>query len=614
MSPISDFVAYLRLFPPTTSRYSPAIFFTLCKKNFALIVPGLYSDCLRPVRQLTIPGQVQRRPIIRNGKRAAMPQSSLPNQENKFHFVVSHTNASCPLDKSARRFLANGAMQAKYRNHKGPRNGERSGLKERKYSTKISFSMSSWRVKINGGKFQIPDAKVTEVPRYGERLSSENATATKSSKYYYLQELDGLCLQVPSDPSYGAEPWATELFNYYFHMLVMWRYPVKFRSFSDLFCPPYAEKEASYSLRNRSNFFTTLAVASSHLRMYRRELGFCPFSSQLSLPPVNRFAYYRAVSLETIRHDVCDYDNMHPEDKAALIWAICKMAQMDLFCNDFAAAKIHLMAIARIVHHAGGWPEIEEHQKHMLFTVDVNTAAMLLERPLFPEHFQQRSWDGFDPSSLPALCGSTAGSTLAFQFFEKGMNSALGGPLLSILTQLRHVTEFLEYLMSAHTPESKPEYFEWITYNINTIDHKVLERIAFSSESMPGTGSSIEDIQESCLISILCLNFTIVKPASCHRGIKLAYFLMRSLSKIRNMAYDPNFKFLYLWMACMGVCVTTCPTQRSHLLKLLGELTQSLHISCWTELVRILKVFFYIEYIHGPRLRSLFEKTVVCEH
>lgn len=535
-----------------------------------------------------------------------MPQSSLPNQENKFHFVVSPAGTNRPLDKSARRFLVNGATKAKCRKkHEGPNHGQHSGFKKRTHSTKLGFSVGSWRVN-NYGKQEGSSDSATGISLHHKHSNSGSAT--------YLPEPDGLHLRVPSYLSYGAEPWAKALFNYYFHMMVMWRYPVKLRCFSDLFCPPYAEQEISYSLRDRSNFFTTLAAASSHLQMYRRELVFHPFSSQLSFPPINRFAYYRALGLETIRHDVCNYNHMYPEDKAALMWAICKMAQADLFCNDFAAAKIHLMAIARIVHHAGGWPEIEEHQKHMLFTVDVNTAGMLLERPLFPATFQQRSWDEFDLSSLPALCDCITRSTLASQFFGEKMNPAPRDPFLrSIITKLHHIIVFVEYLLSTGGSNSKPEYVECITYNVNAMDHEILSKICSSSESSPKSGSLIQEIRESCLISILCLNFTIVKPGSCHRGIKVAYFLMRSLSKIRKMAYDPNFRDLCLWMVCMGVCVTTCPTQRGYLLKLLGKLARSLHIPCWTDLVSILKGFFYIEYIHGPRLRSLFEKTHVCE-
>jgi hypothetical protein len=542
-----------------------------------------------------------------------MSQSSLPNQENRFHFVVSHASSSHLLDKPARRFLVNGAAKAKCRKHKGPRYGQDSGFERRRHSTKLGFSMNSWRVKKNDGKSQRHIDRGTEMTRYDKHSNSDTATSNKSIEYY-LPEPDGLHLQVPSGPSYGAEPWATALFNYYLHMMVMWRYPVKFRCFSDLSCPAYAEQEASYTLRDRSNFFTTLAVASSHLQMYKRELGFDPFSSQLGLIPFDRSAYYRIVSLETIRHDVSNYNNMRSEDKAALIWAVCKMAQADLFCNDFDAAKIHLMAIARIIRHAGEWPRIEEYQKHMLFTVDVNTAAMFLENPLFPANFQQRSWDEFDLSSLPALCGRITSSTLASQFLEERMSSALGEPFFQIIiAQLHHIIVLLEYLTSIDGSQSKPEYVEWATYNINAMDHEILSKIASFSELPPRSGGLIRDVQESCLISILCLNFTIVKPASCHRGIKLAYFLMRGLSKVKKIAHDPRFSDLYLWMACMGACVTTCPTQRSYLLKLLGKLALSLRISCWTDLVCILKGFFYIEHIHGPRIRSLFEKTVICE-
>lgn len=404
---------------------------------------------------------------------------SLHTVGDAFHFVASTAGSSRPLDKSSRRFLAERAARAKCRRDETPLKTEK-GSAPKRYSAKLGPYMSSWRLKTNGQNGQNSQkspAFVTELSLYDNHSNLEKATNNRAT-IHYRPECCGLGLQVLPNPDYGVEPWATDLLNYYLHMLVMWRYPTKFRSFSSLFCPPYAEQETSYSLQDRSNFFTTLAVASSHLQMYKRELGFEPFDIQLGLP-VNRYAYYSVASLEAIRHDVCNYSKMSSENKSALIWAICKLALADLFCNDFAAAKIHLAAIANIIRQAGGeWPNIEEYQKHMLFVVDVNTAAMFLEMPLFPAKFQRRSCALVD-FTLVSTCDQITNSTRARGFSEIALDLTLDMSFLQIIiSRLHHTITVLEHLMGTGEYVSNPEYVEWVTYNINALDHKILTEIA----------------------------------------------------------------------------------------------------------------------------------------
>lgn len=497
------------------------------------------------------------------------------SQEDRFHFVT-YPGRSRPLDKLARQFLVANTEAIKGKSQKHFLNGEH--VPTRKHAVKIGSHMSSWRIKKNNTSRQSSRDKITGMPKDD---CFEYATQSIISPSLY-PTIPGLSHQIPSALT-------TRLLEWFSHMLVMWRYPVHFRSFSDIPCASqYLIKDRFF---DQANLFTTLAAAHSHLQMYKRELGFEPFYGIFS--GLHSAAYYRGISLRTIRHDV---GNLPRTDRASLIWAICKIALADLFSNDFDTAKIHLTAIAKLVTQnteGDTWSKMESYQKHILFLVDLNTAAMFLEKPLFSASLQQH----FHFSFSLALSFCVGGVTLARRFSDEKIG--LDDPFLqNIIVQLRRIIALLEYLM-LNRNQSSVDYLQWLTYNINAIDHRILTRIS---------SSSLSNVQEACLISILCLNFTIVKPSSCRRGNTLAYHLLQSLSRIDGLTdLEPGCNNLYLWMVCMGLCVTSCPIHEGYLSTILRQHSLLLSLSDWVDVVHILKGFFYIEHIHGQRLHHWFK-------
>jgi hypothetical protein len=280
--------------------------------------------------------------------------SSTSEECDTFHFVTCETGSPRALDKSARRYLvkSKGVPSKKDRNLRRDESRSSCGTDSPHAKSLGSFT-GSWRLK----KLQ---KKNTEENRSSKRSSAESRmqddlTAAMTTPHSSVTNDDisfcAVSLQpriVSTDPfgcfAVKVTPHVLALLRYFAHLVDTWRYPADFRTRFD--SPVLSEpcSDLQNCFHNESNSLTTLAVASIHLEMYKREFNSCRADSKIAVSKTWSL-YLHMKSVEAVRLDMLRRDPSHDP-----IWVstVCKLALVDLFWNHFSAARLHLAAIAKV--------------------------------------------------------------------------------------------------------------------------------------------------------------------------------------------------------------------------------------------------------------------------
>ncbi|KAJ5131053.1 uncharacterized protein N7515_007092 [Penicillium bovifimosum] len=357
---------------------------------------------------------------------------------------------------------------------------------------------------------------------------------------------------------------------------------------------------ASLIQRDPAILHATICMASSNDAMHAGELPIRDPNQKRSQLVIDTF-HHRGETIRLVNEGLSDPVKASSD---ALIAAVSTLLTIEIASGNPDYLKIHLAGLRQMIALRENFDDVPSDIRFQISWTDIRVACMALARPIFPfiRYTRPVRFSLVAPNDDVALLATRLLPLLKIP-------GLFSGPMQQIVYDLLELSWYAEWIKgTTGYKEFNEETEDYFNTEVLHVEYQL------HSDRYTATGQVKGDdtIEGSTRLALLLFH----NSAIWNFYPMVAQLLPKPIQALRIAleATIPTGLFglcgdLLLWQLFMGAaCSLLLPSERAFFISELAKAAQMQGISSWQDMRAVLLGFFYVDRIHLPMLRQVWDE------
>ncbi|KAJ5919790.1 hypothetical protein N7454_009625 [Penicillium verhagenii] len=362
---------------------------------------------------------------------------------------------------------------------------------------------------------------------------------------------------------------------------------------------------ASLIQRDPAILHATICMSTSNAAMQRGELPLMDPDANVMRPPlVVDTMHHRGETIRLVNEGLSDPVKAASDE---LIAAVSTLLTIEIASGNADYMKIHLAGLRQMIGLRKNFADVPSDIRFQISWTDIRVACMRMERPIFPFVRSTRP-AGF--TLLPPTDDAALIATRLVPLIE--VSGIFSESFAQIIYDLLELCWYAEWVKGNNGyKEFSDETEDYFNFEVLSVEYSLhLDRWLPTGEAK-GDNS----IEGCCRLACLCFHnsaiwsfYPMIAPL-----LPMPILCLRSaLEATISSGLFALCRDLLIWLLFIGAsCSQVMPAERNYFVTELAAATRLHGVTSWQECRTILLGFFYVDRVHLPMLRQIWQEVRV---